>query len=65
MAAAHEALRVLRDEANPSKQVLVQWKNEEDEINLERYGSHLHSGGHCGQGSETCVFELVANDDGV
>jgi len=42
--AAHEALRVLRDEANPSKQVLVQWKNEQDEINLERYGSNLYSG---------------------
>jgi pyruvate/2-oxoglutarate/acetoin dehydrogenase E1 component len=43
-AAAHEALRILRNEANPSKQVLVQWKNEEDEINLDRYGSHLTSG---------------------
>ncbi len=43
-AAAHEALRVLRDEANPSKQVLVQWKNEQDEINSARYGSHLQSG---------------------
>ncbi|HEX5941574.1 MAG TPA: transketolase C-terminal domain-containing protein, partial [Anaerolineales bacterium] len=42
--AAHEALRVLRNEANPSKQVLAQWKNEQDEINTERYGSHLHSG---------------------
>jgi len=42
--AAHEALRVLRDEANPSKQVLIQWKNEQDAINVERYGSHLHSG---------------------
>lgn len=42
--AAHEALRVLRDEANPSKQVLVQWKNQEDSINEERYGSHLYSG---------------------
>jgi pyruvate/2-oxoglutarate/acetoin dehydrogenase E1 component/TPP-dependent pyruvate/acetoin dehydrogenase alpha subunit len=42
--AAHEALRVLREEANPSKQVLVQWKNEQDEINDERYGSFLHSG---------------------
>jgi pyruvate/2-oxoglutarate/acetoin dehydrogenase E1 component/TPP-dependent pyruvate/acetoin dehydrogenase alpha subunit len=41
--AAHEALRVLRDEANPSKQVLIQWKNEQDAINDERYGSHLHS----------------------
>ncbi|MBK9924905.1 MAG: transketolase [Anaerolineales bacterium] len=42
--AVHEALRVLRLEANPSKQILVQWKNEEDEINEERYGSHLYSG---------------------
>jgi 2-oxoisovalerate dehydrogenase E1 component len=42
--AAHEALRILRDEANPSKQVLVQWKNEEDAINIERYGSYLYSG---------------------
>jgi pyruvate/2-oxoglutarate/acetoin dehydrogenase E1 component len=42
--AAHEALRVLRDEANPSRQVLVQWKNEQDAINSERYGSHLQSG---------------------
>lgn len=43
--AAHEALRILRDEANPSKQVLIQWKNEQDAINIERYGSHLYGGG--------------------
>lgn len=42
--AVHEALRVLRGEAHPSRQVLIQWKSEQDEINLERYGSHLHSG---------------------
>jgi len=42
--AAHEALRILRNEPIPTKEVLVQWKNEEDEINLERYGSHLTSG---------------------
>ncbi|MDP2776288.1 MAG: thiamine pyrophosphate-dependent enzyme, partial [Anaerolineales bacterium] len=42
--AAHEALRILRDEANPSKGFLIQWKNENDKINLERYGSHLYSG---------------------
>ncbi|HEY3475430.1 MAG TPA: thiamine pyrophosphate-dependent enzyme, partial [Anaerolineales bacterium] len=42
--AAHEALRVLRNEPNPSKQVLVQWKNEQDALNNERYGSDLHSG---------------------
>jgi pyruvate/2-oxoglutarate/acetoin dehydrogenase E1 component/TPP-dependent pyruvate/acetoin dehydrogenase alpha subunit len=42
--AAHEALRVLRSEENPLKQVLAGWKNEQDTINLERYGSHLYSG---------------------
>ncbi len=42
--AAHEALRLLRDESNPTKQVLVSWKNENDKVNLERYGSHLYSG---------------------
>ncbi len=43
-AAAHEVLRVLRDEAHPTKNVLIQWKNENDKINIERYGSHLYSG---------------------
>ncbi len=43
-AAAHEALRLLREEDIPSKQVLIEWKNEQDKINLERYSSHLYSG---------------------
>jgi 2-oxoisovalerate dehydrogenase E1 component len=43
-AAAHEALRVLRDEPNPSKWVLVQWKNDQESANLKRYGSELYSG---------------------
>jgi len=42
--AAHEALRVLRDEENPSKQVLVAWKNGQDAMQHERYDSHLYSG---------------------
>jgi 2-oxoisovalerate dehydrogenase E1 component len=42
--AAHEALRVLRQEANPSRLVLSQWKKEQDQINEERYGSHLYTG---------------------
>lgn len=40
----HEALRLLKDDASPAKQILIQWKNEQDRINLERYGSHLYSG---------------------
>ncbi len=42
--ATHETLRLLRDESHPSKQILTQWKNSDDKINLDRYGSHLHSG---------------------
>mgnify|MGYP001193011369 CR=1 FL=1 len=42
--AAHEALRILRDEAHPSKQILIQWKNEQDAFNVEKYGAHLYSG---------------------
>ena len=40
---AHEALRLLRNESNPTKQVLAAWKHENDKANLERYGSHLYS----------------------
>ncbi|MCJ7433064.1 MAG: thiamine pyrophosphate-dependent enzyme [Anaerolineales bacterium] len=42
--AAHEALRILRTESNPTKQILVQWKNEQDAVNLTRYDSDLYSG---------------------
>ena len=42
--AVHEALRVLRLDTNPSKDILIQWKNENDALNVERYGSHLHNG---------------------
>ncbi|HEU0297236.1 MAG TPA: thiamine pyrophosphate-dependent enzyme [Anaerolineales bacterium] len=42
--AVHEALRILRLEANPSKEILIQWKNENEELNVERYGSHLYNG---------------------
>jgi len=42
--AAHEALRLMRNEANPTKQVLAQWKHENDKLNIERYSSHLYSG---------------------
>ncbi|MCB9146244.1 MAG: transketolase [Anaerolineales bacterium] len=42
--AAHEALRLLRTEANPTKQVLAQWAKEYDKENAQRYSSHLYSG---------------------
>ncbi|MEW5940021.1 MAG: transketolase C-terminal domain-containing protein [Chloroflexota bacterium] len=43
-AAAHEALRILRDENHPSKQVLIKWKHDQDSINGTRYSSHVYSG---------------------
>lgn len=42
--AAHEALRILRVDSNPSKEVLIQWKAEQDAVNRERYSSHLYNG---------------------
>jgi 2-oxoisovalerate dehydrogenase E1 component len=42
--AAHEALRILHREANPTKQVLAAWKDDYDALNVERYGAHLYSG---------------------
>jgi 2-oxoisovalerate dehydrogenase E1 component len=42
--AAHEALRILHDEAHPNKQILSAWKFDYDKINAERYGSYLYSG---------------------
>src|SRR5688572_2520461 len=42
--AAHEALRILHKESNPTKQVLAAWKDEYDKLNLERYGAYLYSG---------------------
>jgi pyruvate/2-oxoglutarate/acetoin dehydrogenase E1 component len=38
----HEALRILRDEPSPSKQILVRWKEEQTKVNATRYGSHLY-----------------------
>lgn len=43
-AAAHEALRLLRHESHPSKQILIQWKREQEKINEQRYDSFLYSG---------------------
>jgi pyruvate/2-oxoglutarate/acetoin dehydrogenase E1 component len=43
-AAAHASLRLLRHEALPAKQVLLGWKTDQDEVNAQRYGSHLYSG---------------------
>ena len=43
-AAAHEALRALRDDPPPARQVLADWKRRDDALNQERYGSELYGG---------------------
>ncbi len=43
-AAAHETLRFLRTEGHPSKQVLVEWMNQYNEVGVQRYDEHLYSG---------------------
>jgi 2-oxoisovalerate dehydrogenase E1 component len=42
-AAAHEALRALRDEPQPVRQVLADWKRENDAETVKRYNSDLYS----------------------
>ncbi len=42
-AAAQRVLLVVKDEAIPDKQELIQWRREQEKINQERYGSHLYS----------------------
>ncbi|MFZ5879763.1 MAG: alpha-ketoacid dehydrogenase subunit alpha/beta [Chloroflexota bacterium] len=42
--AAHEALRLIRNEKHPSRQALIQWQNAQNAASLQRYGEHLYSG---------------------
>lgn len=44
MMAYCKAMVVLRDEALPSKQILIDWQKNIDAENRERYSSHLYSG---------------------
>lgn len=38
-----DALLALREEQNPSTQILIEWKKQQDELNRDRYSSHLYS----------------------
>lgn len=43
MQAVRDVLITLRHEDNPTRQVLLDWKERQAAINAERYGSHLYS----------------------
>jgi len=43
MSAAMEALAETHAELLPARQSLLDWKNAQDQVNQERYGSHLYS----------------------
>ena len=43
MAAIHETLLVLRDEPLPTKEWLIQWRDKQNELALDRYNSDLYS----------------------
>jgi pyruvate/2-oxoglutarate/acetoin dehydrogenase E1 component len=43
MAAIHESLLLLRDEELPAKSWLIEWKDKQNELALDRYNSHLYS----------------------
>jgi pyruvate/2-oxoglutarate/acetoin dehydrogenase E1 component len=42
--AVHEALRALHEENHPAIEKLKEWKQSEQAVNEQRYGSHLHTG---------------------
>lgn len=41
--AVRDILITVRDEENPTRQVLVEWKKAQEAANRERYGSHVYS----------------------
>lgn len=43
MASIHEALVLTRQEANPARQALIEWKRRQEALQQERYSSHLYS----------------------
>src|SRR3990172_7140422 len=43
MVAVRDALLTLKDENNPGKQVLIDWKKKQEPLQEERYSSHLYS----------------------
>lgn len=43
MQAVRDILITLRHEDNPTKRVLISWKEEQEAVNRKRYGSHLYS----------------------
>lgn len=43
MQAVRDVLITLRNEDNPTRQVLIDWKEKQEAVNRERYGSHLYS----------------------
>jgi pyruvate/2-oxoglutarate/acetoin dehydrogenase E1 component/TPP-dependent pyruvate/acetoin dehydrogenase alpha subunit len=43
MSAAAEALRMASEEDTPARKALIEWKNAQNALGEERYGSHLYS----------------------
>jgi pyruvate/2-oxoglutarate/acetoin dehydrogenase E1 component/TPP-dependent pyruvate/acetoin dehydrogenase alpha subunit len=43
MVGIREALLALKDEHNPAKQILIDWKARQESFQQDRYSSHLHS----------------------
>ncbi len=43
MTAVHRVLIVLRDEDHPAKSKLLDWKDDQEALNQDRFGSHLYS----------------------
>ena len=56
-AAAHAGLRLLRDEALPTKQVLITWKTEQDAVNRPAiWFASVHRPRPAGAGGQALLF---------
>ena len=59
MIAYRKAVMALRTSSNPAKEILYSWKKSHDEINLDRYSSHIYNG----MGKDISGLAPIYSDD--
>jgi 2-oxoisovalerate dehydrogenase E1 component len=62
LVAAHEALLVARSEESPAAAKLAAWRQQQEEVNLRRYGSHLYAEGKASALAVPVVAPIYADD---
>ncbi|HEV8240836.1 MAG TPA: transketolase C-terminal domain-containing protein [Thermoanaerobaculia bacterium] len=62
MVAAHDALLLVRDEELPAAERLAAWRDEQERVNLRRYGAHLYAEGQRSALHVAAVAPAYADD---